>query len=255
MLIRVSLIIAIVASLAVGTLNFIKVKEKVTQLQSDLKEQTEGRQKAETDARDTHKALDKTTVELNTTKQTLATTTEERDTAQANAAAQQKRADGLSADLNKTRQERDSAQQDLAAYKATGVNPEQIVSMRKNFKALQDNLDGQIAENKVLDRELKKTKARLAVYLPDQPPIYLPADLAGKVLVADPKWNFVVLNVGEDKGVLERGQLLVNRQGKLVAKVEVRSIQKDRCIANVLPGWSLGDIVEGDLVIPAYPQQ
>ena len=68
----------------------------------------------------------------------------------------------------------------------------------------------------------------------------LPAGLKGKVLVADPKWNFVVLNVGEDQGVLERGELLVNRNGKLVAKVVVRSVQKDRCIANVLPGWELG---------------
>ena len=81
----------------------------------------------------------------------------------------------------------------------------------------------------------------------------LPANLRGKVLVADPKWNFVVLNVGEDQGVLERGELLVNRDGKLVAKVMVRSVQKDRCIANVVPGWELGEVMEGDQVIPAHP--
>jgi hypothetical protein len=53
--------------------------------------------------------------------------------------------------------------------------------------------------------------------------------------------------------VLERGELLVNRNGRLVAKVVVRSVQKDRCIANVLPGWELGEVMEGDLVIPAHP--
>ena len=58
---------------------------------------------------------------------------------------------------------------------------------------------------------------------------------------------------GEDQGVLERGELLVNRNGKLVAKVVVRSVQKDRCIANVLPGWELGEVMEGDQVIPAHP--
>ena len=46
---------------------------------------------------------------------------------------------------------------------------------------------------------------------------------------------------------------LVNRNGKLVAKVKVRSVQKDRCIANVLPGWQLGDVMEGDQVLPAFP--
>jgi hypothetical protein len=71
--------------------------------------------------------------------------------------------------------------------------------------------------------------------------------------VADPKWDFVVLSVGEDQGVLEDGELLVNRNGRLVAKVRVRSVQKDRSIANVMPGWKLGDVVEGDAVIPAYP--
>jgi hypothetical protein len=73
------------------------------------------------------------------------------------------------------------------------------------------------------------------------------------VLVADPKWNFVVVNVGEEQGVLEHGELLVNRDGRLVAKVKIRSVQKDRAIANVLPGWQLGDVMEGDQVIPAHP--
>jgi len=75
----------------------------------------------------------------------------------------------------------------------------------------------------------------------------------GKIMVADPKWNFVVLNVGENQGVLEDGELLVNRDGRLVAKVKIQSVQKDRSIANVLPGWSMGEIFEGDQVIPAHP--
>ena len=37
MLIRISLIVAIVAGLAVGVLNFVKVKEKITTLQANLK--------------------------------------------------------------------------------------------------------------------------------------------------------------------------------------------------------------------------
>ena len=48
--------------------------------------------------------------------------------------------------------------------------------------------------------------------------------------------------------------MLVNRNGKLVGKVVVRTVQKDRSIANVLPGWELGEVMEGDQVIPAYPE-
>ena len=62
-----------------------------------------------------------------------------------------------------------------------------------------------------------------------------------------------MLNVGEDNGVLKYGELLVNRNGRLVAKVRVSNVEKDRSVANVVPGWQLGELMEGDLVIPAHP--
>jgi hypothetical protein len=83
--------------------------------------------------------------------------------------------------------------------------------------------------------------------------VKLRANLKGKIIAVDPKWDFVVLNIGEDQGVLEDGEMLVSRDGKLVAKVIVRSIQKGHSIANVVPGWRLGDMVEGDEVTPAHP--
>ena len=156
--------------------------------------------------------------------------------------------------MTKTRQERDSAQADLAAYKATGLTPQEILGMNKEFKAVQDNLAVSETENKILMQKIRKVENGAWPSIVD-PNFFvtLPASLKGKVLVADPKWNFVVLNVGEDQGVLERGELLVNRNGRLVAKVVVRSVQKDRCIANVMPGWELGEVMEGDQVIPAHP--
>jgi hypothetical protein len=253
MLIRISLIVAILAGLAVGGLNFVKVKEKITTLQADLKTQTDGRVKAETELASTKTELKKTTADLKQTKAELEASTAAKDKAEAEVAQQTKRADKLAEDLTKTRGERDAAQQDLAAYKATGVTPQQILGMNKEFKTLQDNLAVAETETKVLARKVKKLETELAVYKDKDFFVPLPASLKGKVLVADPKWNFVVLNVGEDQGVLERGELLVNRNGKLVAKIVVRSVQKDRCIANVLPGWELGEVMEGDLVIPAHP--
>jgi hypothetical protein len=253
MLIRISLIVAIIAGLAVGGLNFVKVKEKITTLQANLKEQTDGRTKAESELASTRKDLTKTTAELKQTKAELEATAAAKEKAEADVAAQTKRAEKLTDDLNKTRQERDNAQSDLAAFKATGLTPEQILGMNKEFKSLQDNLTVSESENKILMQKLRKVETELARYVDPEKPVFLPASLKGKVLVADPKWNFVVLNVGENQGVLEYGELLVNRNGRLVAKVVVRSVQKDRSIANVLPGWELGEVMEGDLVIPAHP--
>ncbi len=254
MLIRISLVIAIIAGLAVGGLNFSLIKDKVTTLQSNLKEQTEGRQKAETELASTKKDLTQTTAELKQTKTTLEATTAEKDKAVQEASAQTKRADKLNEDLTKTRSERDDAQSELARYTATGSKPEEIIAFNKQIKGLQDNVSGLQAENHVIGQKLKRTENELEKYTDPDRPVLLPASLRGKIMVADPKWNFVVLNVGEDQRVMPRAEFLVHRDGKLVAKIRVSSVQKDRCVANVMPGSRLGEVMEGDQVIPANPE-
>ena len=47
MLMRISLIVAIIAGLAVGGLNFVKVKEKITTLQTDLETETKAHKEVE----------------------------------------------------------------------------------------------------------------------------------------------------------------------------------------------------------------
>ena len=254
MLIRISLILAILLGLAVTGLNVSMVKEKITTLQTNLKNETDAHQKFETQYNQTRSDLEKTNAVLKATQETLKATQEEKERAVADAAAQQKRADKLNEDLTKTRKERDDAQADLAAYKATGMTAQQVASANKEIKRLQNTVVSMDTENKILLQKVRKTENELAIYTkqdyhgPD-----LPASLKGKVLVTDPKWNFVVLNVGEDNGVLKYGEFLVNRNGKLVAKVRVSSVEKDRSVANVVPGWQLGELMEGDLVIPAHP--
>jgi hypothetical protein len=253
MLFRICLFAAIVFGLAVTGLNLGMIKGKIDALTEERNHEHEVRVTTENTLAATKVELKKTQTDLKTTQQTLATTTEERDKAVADLTAQTKRADKLTDDLKKTTSERDDAQANLASYVATGYKPPEILAMGKQYKDLQTTLEGTRSENKVLGQTIRKLENRLAIYEGTNKPIYLPASLKGKVVAVDPKWNFVVLNVGEDQGVLEYGELLVNRNGKLVAKVKVSSVQKGQCVANVVPGWQLGDVLEGDLVIPAYP--
>ena len=253
MLIRISLIVAIIAGLGAGALNFLKVKEKITLLQANLQEQTQGRQKAETELASTKQELEKTSTELKTTKETLETTTQERDKAVAEADKRTKDAERLTEDLKKVTGERDEAQANLAQYKATGWTPDQIITANKRIRDLIGNLEGTQKENKVLGMKITNLQNELDRYKNPEKPILLPASLKGKVLVSDPKWSFVILDVGENQGMLEYGELLVNRNGKLVGKVVVRNVQKDRSVANVMPGWDIGEVMEGDQVIPAHP--
>jgi hypothetical protein len=253
MLMRISLIVAILAGLAVGTLNFVLVKEKVVLLANDRDKEKTDKETAQTNLAKTRKDLEKTTADLTTTKQNLETAVAEKDQAVTEAASEKKRAELVTEERNKARKERDDAQAELASYKATDLLPPQIIAMNTQYKTLQKSLDGALDENRTLLRRIVALTNELAIYKTPDYQVPLPPGLRGKILVTDPKWNFVIINVGQEQGVLEHGELLVNRNGKLVAKVKVRSVQKDRSIANVLPGWQLGEVMEGDQVTPAHP--
>src|SRR5215472_5273605 len=126
MLLRITLILAILAGAATAVLNFVVVKDKVTTLQTNLKTETAAHKEYLDKYTVTKKDLDKTTADLKTTKANLEATTADLQKSQAEAAAQTKRADKLTEDLNKTRTERDDAQSQLAAYKVSGMSALQV---------------------------------------------------------------------------------------------------------------------------------
>ena len=129
MLIRISLIVAIVAALAAGTLNFVVVKDKITTLIDDRDSQRSQKEQAQSELASTKKELAKTKDDLAQTQQELTDTQAARDKAVADAATQSKRADDLSDKLAKTTQERDDAQNNLAAYTATGLTSDQVTKL------------------------------------------------------------------------------------------------------------------------------
>jgi hypothetical protein len=253
MLMRISLIVAILAALGAGTLNLLQVRGKINTLMSQRD--------------DYHTQLTQTQATLATTKQNLATTQKNladtqqqladsqaaRKKAEDTAAAQTKRADDLSDKLAKATQDRDAAQADLAAYKATGRSPDEILKLLALIKQDQDTIAAINDEKKVLARNLLRVQNQLNELIGTNYVVTLPADLKGEVVKVDPKWDFVVLNIGDEQGVLQDGEMLISRNGKLVAKVVVRSVYQGQCIANIIPGWKLGEVFEGDLVTPAHP--
>jgi len=251
MLIKICLAVAIAAGLFAAGLSFVKVKEKITTIMAErdqnAKDRDEERAQKETaqkEAKTNKEGWDKTKEELTTTKDSLVNET-------AKATAQEKRANTLAEELAKTKQDRDDAQADLAAWKALGISVNQIKTLIANLKDTQEKLEALTAEKKIIEAVLAETKSELDIFLPGYRPPRLPENLQGKVLVVDPKWDFVVLDVGGKQGVKKNGEVLVNRSGRLVAKLKITSVQEDRCIANVLPGpWKLGDVMEGDTVFP-----
>ena len=253
MLLRISLIVAILAGLAAGGLGYYEVSTQIPALTTQRNQEHDAKVVAQTDLAKTKTELSKTKNNLAQTQQELADTKAERDKAVSRADAQTKRADTLSDKLAKTTQERNEAQDSLAAYKATDLTPDQVLNLSKNLKNTLAEVEVVNEEKVVMLHTISRLTNELNKLVGPDNVIRLPADLHGKILVVDPKWDFVVLNIGEDQGVIADGELLVSRQGRLVAKVIVRSVQKDRCIANLVPGWNLGEMFEGDEVTPAHP--
>jgi septal ring factor EnvC (AmiA/AmiB activator) len=247
MLLRIALILAIITAIAVAVLNFVKVKEDVTTIITQRNTNREEWNKTTAMLNATNKVLLATQGELDKTRKTLKTTETQLATAVAEAAKERKESERLTSELNKTREDRDDAQRKLAAYDAIGVSPDQVLALVATNKQFRKDIESLVNTNQLLTYNLRKTKEQLAIYIDPDAVVSLPPDLQGKVVAVDPKWNFVVLDVGQRQGVLARGEILISREGKLVARVKVRDVENDRCIANVMAGWKLADIFEGDV--------
>jgi len=253
MLLRISLIVAILAGLGAAGLGYYEATNQIPALTGQRDQEHKDKVAEQEAHKKTKTELKKTQSDLADTQQQLTDTQGERDKAVARADAQSKRADELSDKLATASQERDDAQNQLAAYKATDLTPDQIITLNKTLKDANAKIMVIEGEKGVLGRQLAKATADLDRLQGKNQDVLLPAELSGKIVVVDPKWDFVVLNIGDDQGARQDGEMLVSRDGKLVAKVVIRSVQKDRCIANIVPGWKLGEMIEGDEVTPAHP--
>lgn len=237
-----------VVGLAVIILNVTLVRQKIMGLQSDLAAQTEARQRAERNLATNQKKLSATTAARNSALTALATAKEEQQAALASLAEQKRLTAKANAELATASEERNTAQAALARYRATDMEPEQIIKAGQQIKQLTAALTAAEKTNTMLVAQLKRAQVST------DGPILLPSKLTAKVLASDPKWRFILVDAGESNGMVANAELLVRRQGKLVARARVTRVQEDRAIADLMPGWELAEVQEGDVVIPAYPR-
>jgi len=253
MLLRISLILAILAGLGAGGVAYYEMSTQIPAL-TDQRDKQKADKNTEIAAhKATKQVLKKTQSDLAQTQQDLSDTKTQLTKSEARADAQQKRADDLGGQLDKTKADLKVAQDGLADFQASGLTAIQVRQLDKQVKDSQKQILVINEEKNILQRNYNTVKSKLDALIGPNPDILLPADLRGKILVVDPKWDFVVLDVGATQGAVQDGELLVSRDGKLVAKVVIRTVEKDRCIANIVRGWKLGEVVEGDVVTPAHP--
>jgi hypothetical protein len=244
---RILLVITLLAVLSIALINFVVLKDKISitiaardQYRAERNNETAARQKFEKLANDYQAQLDKENL-------ALVTSVAERDDLTLKAA-------DLKQELDKTTKKLDVATDALAAWQTATPPVEDIKAMLTSLKAVTEERDVAVRQNKYLVAANSRLMEGIKTLngtdrLFEEDDWSLPPGLKGKVIVADPRYQFVVLNIGANQGVLEDGKLLVNRNGKLIGKVKVKSVKSDSSIANVMPGWNLGDVKEGDQVL------
>ena len=251
LLLRIFLAVAILAGIGVIVVSQVVLKPQIEEIAKTRDDNKTGWDRELSRANGLAKKLAATEKDLNATKASLEEALGKVTEFTGKFESEQKRANGLYQTLEKAKSDLKTAQYDLAAYTGTGYKPEEIRALAASVKEKIAQVEGLIEEGKLLAGTLKKVQKAyddLRGSRVEDP--LVPQNIRGKVLVVDPKWNFLVLDVGEKQEIPANGILLVSRDGALIAKVRIMSVQKDRSIANIMPCWKLKDVMEGDSVVP-----
>jgi hypothetical protein len=203
--------------------------------------------------------LDKSQKDLASTRTTLTNTTKTLTATTTALAAANRKAQDLDTQITNLNSKLaiavargDTNEAQLAKWEQVHLTPQQVLEKLDDLKKVTLARDGVEEEKKVLQSNLKADDEELARlrgtnHISDIP--QLPAGLKGQVLAVDPKYGFVVLDIGGDKGVKTNGIMMVARDGNLIGKVQISSVNDTQSVANILPAWRHGEVMEGDEVL------
>ena len=250
---RILLVIAILAGIGALVIAHLKIEpaikdinEQKSKLTTDLATETDAKKKVETNLTKIKGEFDEQSNKLKKTEDDLVAKTKD-------AADLQTAKDGLTADLEKSRKETQTAKSEneefsklnktVADISATYVKLAKTTEERDIFAQEKRILQSHVVK---LDNDIINLKSRF-----EDVRVELPPGLTGKVLAYDPKYEFVVLDIGNNHGVKQNGEMIVSRDGKFVGKVRITSVQDNQCIANVLRKERKSDVLEGDVCLVA----
>ncbi len=248
-MLKACLILVIALGLAAIGVSQFQVKAKINQLTGDLAQQTQDAQNARAAQRKAENAERQAKADLETLNGQFAETQSRLEETTRIAQQQRVRADDLESELLSATSQRNEAQRELAQWRALGVEIQVIQSMKNDLIAAREAISAGNAEREILLREIGQIKYDLSKYEGPNSEIAMRDGLKGTVVAVDDNWDFVVVSVGESDGARQSGKLMVSREGKLVGKIQITSLEPNQSVANVLPGWKQADIQVGDTVL------
>jgi len=180
--------------------------------------------------------LKKTRDELTKTQQELAQTKQELDTARQEIAS-------LNEKLTKKEAEIAQAQQKI------GELENQVTELKRQVEDFGVQIAKLEGDKKKMLEEKKRLEDALAPFLP--PPLPdkdLARGLNGQIVLVDPEWNFVVLDIGKLQGLQKNTQMLVHRGEELVGKIRVSDVRDQMSVGDIERAWVATPLQPGDRV-------
>jgi hypothetical protein len=125
-------------------------------------------------------------------------------------------------------------------------------------------MEGAVASAQVEKDRLEKVAVELAALRADQAAGLIRGEFQSQILKAFNQWGFVIIEGGNDQGVVQRAQLDVYRRGQPICKLLITSVEPSQSVADVIPGSlvpgqsvQVGDTVvktvRGDTSLPPAP--
>ncbi|MFN0069075.1 MAG: hypothetical protein ACKVYV_15745 [Limisphaerales bacterium] len=250
MLLRVLLIVALVAGLAGVGVTYM-LQDKVGQLSGQRDQFKTDMETAQAEAARERQTAKKATEEAKAAQEKLVITEEQLADATRTAAAAEQNAGRLSTELEKTTGERNTAQRELAAWKATGLTPDRIEAVRQSAERFKAERDAFGEEKKVMGREIARLTEDIKVFRGELTEVPMP-DVKGSVLAGSEQYGFVVIDRGADAGLKENGKIIISRNNELIAKARIVRLEPGRAIANFLPEWQTVTVNAGDQFMTSY---
>ena len=241
-------IIVIILSVLIIAILWGKTKPSITSLQGELVSAQDARTQAEKAQRSAER--DKQEAE-DLAETRLAELTNAKDSlknAMTALGQQRARGDELDTQLSEVTDQLLDARRELQSWIALGVDQQYVYTMKQRIADAHDEIAAITEEKTVLLRQMDQMRYELGRFVGPTQKVVMRDGLEGSVQAIDSDWGFVIVNVGEKDGARENGELLVSREGKLIGKLLISSVEDNRSIANVIPGWVQSDIQVGDVV-------
>lgn len=255
-------VLLVIASVVLGGAAYLSYDNMGTFKQKQLDVETEKKTLADRTA-----SLEKTNGEIAQLEQSIQMLTDEASTLQtakidldaklveseANQKALQANLDTAKSDLEKAK----ALGGDIAAVEAIQKEMVQIRTQIEESEIEVSQLEGAVAAAQVERDRLEKVAAELAALRVDQEAGVIRGEFQSTIAKAYNQWGFVIVNGGNDQGVVNRAQLDVYRRGVPICRLLVTSVEASQCAADIVPGsLAPGQRVQvGDTVVKTVRAQ